>query len=90
MLIVVLIGRVVYLTVTDPPQEVPVEVKEAIAHLLASGHDVERNGVHLYRRGSRYTVLQFGPTMLDVDEDYDEPGPAIDRYFELSEESRNK
>lgn len=67
-------------------RRLPVEVEKALEVVVNAGFDVEKHGVHLYKRLGRVTVLKF-PTKGDdpeVDEQFDDLGKAIDRHMDLT------
>lgn len=61
---------------------------ELVTATLAAGYDVERNGVHIYRRGSMVQVLKFvqGGKGLEEDETFEisETEAAVARFLELA------
>lgn len=88
-----IVGGIIWAVRPGPYQwrrRIPVELKRALAVVLAAGYGVERKGVHLYPRGRGFAVLKFdgkGDVVAGeggVDEVHPDADRAIARHFEVA------
>lgn len=64
-------------------RKLTVEQEQAIKLLVLAGYDIERNGAHLYKRGTLINVVQFTPGAgvgTTVDEKFTDLDKAIERF----------